>query len=318
MPSPSSIFSFDRRNPVLAILIAAALVMVVEASLSGLPDNPVVKRFHADDLPPFHPDWQVMGDSVSRSGIDTNVLATALGDPLVFNAAIPATGPSFSYFILKRDLAAGRAPKAILYAPSPHTFASRHVALVVGGFCTWREIGEVLLTGLKTTETLYGILCKVSFTLRNREELGSWLKTGAEEQVTDPPAATRHPPGHHYATNEILPVLRQPFTVRPFNQLMLENFLQLAKDNHIPVYWATMPVLPAVAEGRKPFNFDADYEAFLADLQVRFGVIMVQRDFLVYDDADFADSIHLNPAGAAQFTRYLGDQLAARAKLARP
>jgi hypothetical protein len=314
MPSRSSIFNFDRSNPLLAIAIFAFLVVVLEAEFSFLPDNQLLQQFHAAGLPPRAPDWQIMGDSVARSGIVATQLSACLDNKFVFNAAIPATGPDFPYFTLKRELDAGLAPKAIIYAPSPHTFASRRVALLVGGYCTWPEIGEVLETRHEVTETVYGILCKISHTLRNREKIGGRFKsTVADEMqeeygVSNPGTPLASP--RHFTVAQILPALKKPFKVRNFNQVMLEKFLQLARDNHIPVYWVTMPVLPAVYEARKPYHFDEAFQAFLADLQKRYGIIVVQKEFVVLNDQDFHDSLHLNHPAAVNYTRYLGGKFA--------
>jgi hypothetical protein len=240
----------------------------------------------------------------------------------VFNAAIPATGPAFSYFILEREVAAGKIPKAIIYAPSPHTFASQREALLVGGFCTWPEIGEVLATRTRFSEAVYGILCKISYSLRNREVIGSFFKSRVAREVQDEyalktPVGT-DPAPRRFTVAQVLPVLKKPFAVRKFNDLMLGKFLKLARANHIPVYWVTMPVLPAVYESRKPFHFDRDYQAFLAELQDRYGIQVVQKEFLLLDDHDFVDSLHLNRPAAENFTRYLGNKLTAIDKSARP
>ena len=107
---------------------------------------------------------------------------------------------------------------------------------------------------------------------------------------------------------------RQTFSVRKFNGLMLDKFLRLARDNHIPVYWVTLPVPPAVYQSREPYDFDEHYHAFLADVQNRYGVTVVQKDFIVYDNQSFRDSLHMNHPAAERFTQYLGGKLAAAQK----
>jgi len=311
MPSPSSIFSFDRRNPVLPVVIFATLVVVMEAAFSFLPDNDVVQRLHASGLPSTAPDWQIMGDSVAKSGIVETQLSDCLDHKLVFNAAISGTGPDFPYFTLKRELDAGVAPKAIVYAPSPHTFASRRVALLVGGYCTWPEVGDVFATRAESTETLYGVLCKLSYTLRNREKIGGLFKASVADEVQEEYGGKiKNAPHCPLTVAQVLPQLRKPFSVLKFNGLMLDKFLQLAGDNHIPVYWTTMPVPPAVHESREPYAFDENYQAFLADMHDRYGVTVVLKDFPVYDNQSFRDSLHMNHQAAERFSQFLGDKLA--------
>jgi hypothetical protein len=319
MPNRSSIFNFDRRDPLLALVVFIAAVIVLETCFAFIPDNRLVRAFHERELPPVSPDWQVMGDSVAQGGIIEGELSACLRHSFVHNAALAGTGPEFSYFILKRELAEGKAPRAILYAPSPHTFDTRRVALLVGGYARWGEIREVFQSRREVCEVIYGVLCKLSYTLRSREPLGRMLRgkhTPQENEVnldavTNQPGAADQPVQHFTVEG-----LRQryknpfkPFTVLPFNSYFLEKFLELAAAHHIPVYWVTMPVNQAVLDGRKPFRFSEDYYAYLADLQSRHRLVLLQKTFPVFDDELFNDCIHLNGRGAKRFTHLLAQNL---------
>ena len=262
-------------------------------------------------MPAQAPDWQIMGDSVAKGGVlPSQVMAGLAPDVSVHNGAVAGTGPEFAYFMLKRQIALGKAPKAIICAPSPHTFSSQRIALLVGGYARWGEIANIVGLGVSTPEVAYGILCKLSYTLRYREQLGSLLRgrrLDAEEQETPVGGETQT---KHFTVATIHPMYKKAFQVADFNRALLEKFLDLAGRNQIPVYWFTMPVMPAVAEGRAPHHFDADYTAFLADIKQRHNVQILQGDFLVWDEANFHDMTHLNSTGAVRLSKLLGEKLA--------
>ena len=312
MPNPSSISSFKRREPMLAIAIFIALVVILETVFALMPQNKLVKSFQADAFPAKSPDWQVMGDSVAAGGIVGSEVEKFLPSNVsVHNAAMAGTGPEFSYFVLKRQLAAGRAPKAILYAPSPHTFASGRVSLLVGGYCKWSELPDVARTRSEPFEQVYGVLCKLSYTLRYREQLGDWIKgRRADDEDGGAKPSKAGGPVKHYTVATIHLMYKKPFEVRGFNGAMFEKFLSLAEENHIPVYWATMPVMPAVHEGREPSGFDGEYYRFLDGLKAEHGVQLLVREFPVWADEKFKDMTHLNTEGAEEFSKLVGEKLA--------
>ncbi len=311
MPNPSSTSSSKTERARRALLLAATLIVLLETAFAFLPENKLVITFRADSIPAQGPDWQIMGDSVAKGGIlPAQVMAALPPGTLVHNAAVAGTGPEFAYFILQRQIALGKAPKAILYAPSPHTFSSERVALLVGGYARWGEIATIASLGNEIPEVAYGVLCKFSYTLRYREQLGGLIKghrLDAEEQGNAPTGEQR---ARHYTVATIHPMYKKPFKVADFNRALLEKFLGLATENHIPVYWFTMPVMPAVEEGRAPHHFNDDYTAFLADLKQRHSVQILQSDFQVWDETNFHDMTHLNSTGAIRLSKLLGEKLA--------
>ena len=312
MPNPSSISNSKTERARRALLLAAALIVLLETAFAFLPENKLVKNFHADTVPARGPDWQIMGDSVARSGVlPSEIMAALPPGALVHNAAVPATGPEFAYFMLQRQIALGKAPKAILYAPSPHTFSSDRVALLVGGYARWGEIATIASLGTEIPEVTYGVLCKFSYTLRYREQLGSLLKDRRLDAEEQDAATTGEQRAKHYTVATIHPMYKKPFQVADFNRALLEKFLNLASKNHIPVYWFIMPVMPAVAEGRAPYHFDADYASFLAELEQRHLIQILQRDVMIWDETNFRDMTHLNPNGAARVSKLLAEKLAA-------
>ena len=313
MRSPLSIFNFKTRNPLSSIFLFLGAVVVLESAFAFLPQNKLIKSLHSKAIPEARSaDIEIMGDSVANGGILADKLASLLPEGMsVANNAIPATGPELPYFLLKRQLALGKAPKAIVYAPSPHTFASLRIPLLVSNYCTWPETAEVLATGRHVCETTYGALCKLSWTLRYRDQLAAVVKgdPAREAEARIQRLLARSPARQHFPMEEAGPLYRKPFDCDSFNRCMVEKFLRLARENNIKVYWMTMPVLGAVVESRKPFRFQDDWYGFVDDMASRFELRVLQKQFMIYADDDFKDYLHLNDLGAQRFTRFLGEKL---------
>ncbi len=311
-----SIFSSKHRDPFAAVILFALIVVGVETILGLLPDPKWRGAFvRTLSLPPRSPDVQVMGDSVALEGVVLPTLSTELpGHPFVWTLAKSATGPEFTYFMLQRELAAGLAPKAIVYAPAPHTFGTDRIPLLVGGFCTWPEIWEVARSGKAPMDVLYGIFCKLSFTLRNREPLGEMLRGKKAGQtlnaVSMKEVSAGLRPEMHFVAEQIPAVFKNDFSVKPFPKTFFEKFLTLAQERHIPVYWLTPPIVPAIGETRQACHFDQHLIPFLEDIHQRDGVQILQAESMVYQDYLFKDFMHLNQEGADKFTKFMADKLA--------
>jgi len=329
MHNPLSTSSSKPDRARRALLLAAALILLLETAFSFLPENKLVKSLRAGAVAQ-QPDWQIMGDSVANGGIAPKQVMAALPDGiLVHNAAVAGVGPEFAFFMLQRQIALGKAPGAIVYAPSPHTFGSERVALLVGGYARWGEIATIARLGVEIPEVIYGVLCKFSYTLRYREFLGGLLKgnrlgdlggmlkgRGLDAEGQDV-TLSGEASAKHYTVETVHPMYRKPFEITHFNRALLEKFLGLANKHRIPVYWFTLPVISAVAEGRSTYHFNADYESFLNDLETRHHIIVLQRDFLIWDEANFLDQTHLNSVGAERISKLLGEKLSGLQKHAK-
>ncbi|MBA4149667.1 MAG: hypothetical protein H0X66_16265 [Verrucomicrobia bacterium] len=312
-----SIFSFKNRNQFAAIGLFIAMVIVLETAFAFLPQNSLMTSFNVNrTLPNPAPDFQIMGDSVAQGGLIADQLQEYLPPgKTVYNYALGGTGPEFPYFILKRQIKAGSAPKNIIYGPSPHTFHSKRVALLVGAFCDWGESWDVVMSRKEPFEAVYGGVCKLSYTFRHREPIRELLKKPAplfpklvlREQNEMPSAGIAAE--RHYSEEDLHPMYKRGFKVLSFNRHYFEKFLDLAQQNGIQVYWVTMPVLPVVAESRKNVLFDAAYFAFLEEAQKRFGIKLLQKEFLVFEDQDFKDFTHLDIPAAERFTKIVGEKL---------
>jgi hypothetical protein len=311
MPSPSSIFNFKRQNPLAGLLLFALAVVLIESTLALLPQNSLITSFRAQNVPATAPDWQIMGDSVAAGGIRADQLATHLAPATnVVNLALSGSGPEFPYFILKRQIATGVTPKAILYAPSPHTFGSERIALLVGAYATWPEIAEIASSGIEPFEVLYGVMCKLSYSLRHREQLAEVLKGRSEPTRTEPAAVTENEvkavaKEKSFPADKIHPMYKKPFTVANFNRHFFEKFMVEAQARQIPIHWVSMPTLEVVKDARKPYQFEEDYQAFLKANRQRYGFHLLMPQSPIFQPQNFEDYTHLNSNGAEKVTHML-------------
>lgn len=304
MPNLSSIFSFKRENPLAGLMLFAALVLVIEAALALMPPKSLVTAIGEIPLPRKSPDWQVMGDSVAQGGIVAPQLATELGAS-VTNLAVAATGPEFPYFLLKRELAAGVPPRAILYSPSPHTFGTRRIALLVGAYATWPEIAEIFGAGIEPFEVFYGVTCKLSYSLRHREQLAEVLKgRRAPEAVVhaSKKSADTASDADRFPAKNLHPMFKKPFEVNAFNLHFFRKFLAEAAAQKIPVSWVSVPMMEVIRAARKPLHFEEDYQQFLREVRDEFSVRLLMPESVIMGPREYKDYAHLNAEGAATFT----------------
>jgi len=312
MRSHLSIFSFKRANPLAGLMLFVLAVLVIEAGLASLPQNSLINSLRAPHVPAKPPDWQIMGDSVAGWGILSEQLATGLApETNVVNLALAGSGPEFSYFILKRELAAGIAPKAIIYAPSPHTFGTKRIGLLVGAYATWPEIAEIAAIGIEPFEVFYGVICKLSYSLKHREQLAELLKGRRIPQDFELPSSkklvstTTNHNDNPFPAENLHVMYRKGFETNTFNLHFFEAFLHLSKRQHIPIYWANMPVLPVVQQARVKYDFENTYQHFLKKYDHKGLITPVITYFPVYPSSDFKDYTHLNNAGAEKYTGLL-------------
>ena len=132
-------------KPLLLLPIAVVLVEVALRFMSG---GFMVRTLHgrmAEIVSLPAPRVQIMGDSVSAA-INSANLAEAAGLPVaaVDNYSLPGTSPVFAYYALRRELAAGRTPEEILYAPHPANLETPMIDRFIGRFGTLEECGELI------------------------------------------------------------------------------------------------------------------------------------------------------------------------------
>ncbi len=308
-----------------ALWLLPAGILLVEAALRLMPAGfmeRTVRLRMSEALSLPAPRVQIMGDSVT-AGIDAANVAEAAGLPAdaVANYSLPGTSPVFAYYTLRRELAAGRAPGRIIYAPHPANLESPMIDRFMGRFATAGESLELLSHGVTPPEWLFGACCRASIAMRDREEFRlaatqgdfGFFKTLRKPAVSVavsrrkiiPPAAP--PPALALAPADFPAQLSTPFSVDRVNAAYLDAFCALAARHNIQVAWVTVPVIGLFKERAMDGGGEAKYQAFLDALAARHpNVVLLHREMEVYPDDCFADPWHLNAWGALQFSREVG------------
>jgi len=303
-------------------------VVVIELVLAFVPENTMIRtmrwmRALVEREPA--PAVQLHGDSVAQGALLASDVARVLPPgTTVRNAALQGSGPEFTYFLLERQIARGRAPKAIVIAHSPHVFVTERVAVLTGGFLHWSEIPEAMLASHHFFDALQGVLAKVSFTLRHREEIADLLKgrglplpwnapIPTEEWIRDSGAKSEIKWAHgRRPLGPLHPSFRQPFVVDRGEQEFLRRTLALARKHDVRVFWFAMPEHEAIAAARDSVGFHAAWGRFVDSLATRGEIEVLRRDSEVLPARDFADYTHLRLPAAMRVSREVGEKLAGK------
>ncbi len=335
MARPSSTSSSSLERLARSVLVTALLAVAIETVLAVVPENVMIRtmrwmRARLDREPAAA--IQLHGDSVAQGALLAGEIEKSLPPGTkVWNASLQGSGPEFTYFLLKRQVERGRAPGAIVIAHSPHTFVTERMGVLVGAFLGWGEIPEAFLHGRHFFDALYGVLCKLSFTLRHREELGdlakgrraaiaSWndpLPTEAWVRRVGVEAEAKWEREGKGAPGPLHPVYLRRFEPDPGVTAMLGRTLALARTHGIRVYWLTLPEHEAVAAARDTLGFAPAYVAFVDSLAARGEITVLKREFEVLPASEFADYTHLRLRAALALSREVGEKLAAEGKPAR-
>lgn len=330
MAQPSSTSSSDIDRLAGAVKWTIAIVIAVELALAFVPENTMIRTMRwMRHLLATRPaaDVQIHGDSVAQGAFFAREVAKELPPgTTVWNAALQGSGPEFTYFLLKGQIAHGHVPKAIVIAPSPHTLVTERTAVMVGGFLGWSEIPEAMIASHHFFDALQGVLCKLSFTLRHRDELSDLVKGRRMSQPWNAPIPTEewrlrsgreyeasHPPGTPSEAPALIhPVYRQRFVVDPGEREFLARTFALAKAHHVRVFWFALPEHEAIAAVREPLGFAPAVYAFLDSLAARGEVEVLRRDFEVLPASDFNDYTHLRLPAGLKLSHEMGKELAGK------
>ena len=307
-------------------------ILLVEAALRLMPEGFMERTLDvrmAEIISMPGPRVQIMGDSVAAGGVDAANVAESAGLPTgsVQNYSLPGTSPMFAYFTLQRELAAGRVPGRIIFAPHPGSMKSPKIDRFMGRFATARESVGLLKHGVPLTEWLFGAACRASVAMNEREEFrlavtqgdfgffATLMEAGISVHYSQIKITQAAPPKVPVLfTPATIPAeLEMPFSVDRINALYIDEFCSLAAKHGIQVAWVTVPVLRIyneVAMGGAGGAGEAKFQAYLDALAARHpNVILLRRKLEVYPDNCFNDPWHLNPYGALLFSRELGKAL---------
>ena len=322
-------------TPLKPLRITLLALLAIEGALRFAPQGYMVntlgvrmREIGERDAAPV----QIMGDSVSAA-LKASVIADRIGKPAetVSNYSLPGTSPMFAYYTLKRQVAMGRTPRVIVYAPHPAHLGVPMVERFIGRFATPREAWE-FARGARIDDTIFGAMCRASWTLRYREELYGVVTQGdleffrtmkkPVESVTlsqQPHPEPPEPPVREaFLAKDLPPTLFAPFSVHRYNARAIDAFCELAAAHDIAVLWVTLPGIAALNDRWASGPDRAAYDAYLGELARRHGnVTLLHREMETWPDREFGDPRHLNRHGSWKFSRQLGGELAVWMK-ARP
>jgi hypothetical protein len=305
-------------------------VLVIELSLRIMPEGFMTRnvQHRAEEvryLPPA--DIQLMGDSAT-SAVSAALIERYVGQGhQVSNYALPGTSPLFNYFVLRRQITEKKAPKLIVLAPHPFTWGEPFLDRFMARFATPEEGARFLRDGVKPSDWFYGTLCRLSYTLRYREELYMALTVGdtrffktletpvfsvqntrakisVSERTPDEPTTAKFSKGH------LPPVFRAPISIHPYNEMYLDKFCALAAANGITILWANLP-LPSMLSREFP-NTERTraYQTFIeSKLAQHPNLHLLSAKITEYPDQYYQDPWHLNAYGAHTFSQTVGKQI---------
>ena len=310
-------------------------VLFIESALRLLPEGFMTRtlQHRAEEIRylPATP-IQLMGDSVS-SAIRAAQLEQSLGagpGHEVSNYSLPGTSPMFNYFVLRRQLNAGEAPRTIVFAPHPCTWRDPFVDRFLARFADPKEAAILLRDGVKFSDWFYGVLCRASYTLRYREEFylaltqgergffQTWHKPVTSVQntrakISPDELAPIAPAPSHIDPAQLPPTLTTAITIHPYNEFYFDRLCALAATQGIQIIWLTLPEAQVFRDQFPGPARTAAYAPFVQRMQARHANLHpLSTEIPVLPDNHYQDPWHLNRYGAWVFSQQAGRQLADR------
>jgi hypothetical protein len=271
------------------------------------------------------------GDSLVKLGVQPRVLEADLGRS-AYNLAIPgATAPAGS-FLLRRILASGARPRAVVVdfdssmLTSPPRETLEYWPELVGprellDLC-WnahdpRLFGCVGLARLLPSvrfrrairdgvqAAIEGRACTQPDTLL--AHLRNWRVNGGATAATPragPPIVSERPGAA---------IVRGSWQPYPANAAYVRRFLDLAAAHRLPVFWLLPPLSPARQAQLEQSGQDEGYVRFVRSLMGRYpNVVVIDGRRSGYGREVFIDATHLDRRGAAAYSTALATLIGPR------
>ncbi len=285
-----------------------------------------------------------LGDSLIKLGVQPQILADRLGGGRrVYNLAVCAGRAPTSYFLLRRALAAGSKPTALIVdfdetvlAQAPDQTTRLYAELLQS-----QEVCELAATMRRPDFAGAVLTSAVSQVARNRFEIRQAILdalTGRRDPTQAGARSTRSAAMMaHWRDNRGAQVTPEasvtlssnpadwgwvhPYGWRPdpTNAAYVAAFLDLARNHQIQVFWLLPPLHPGLTARQIEVGMHAPFDAWLAATIARFPeVTVVDGRRLGYDASRFIDMAHLDGVGATRLSRVLGSLLADRLAHAGP
>jgi hypothetical protein len=223
-----------------------------------------------------------------------------------------------SYFLLRRCLAAGARPSALIIDGEMLFSDPLTLPLLCSELFSPRECLELVQACGRWTE--FGQFCAGALfsSWRRRGEIRAWILAALQGQPYSLRGAALTLM-RNWSANRGAQILaasgaanfNQSFTTfcrykaerHPLNVMFARRFLKLAALRQIRVFWLVPPVSPELQARRDPKGMEEPYLDFLHTLQEQFpNLVVVDGRHSGYDDSACADVLHLNRQGAFVFS----------------
>ena len=258
-----------------------------------------------------------LGTSMVQSGIIPRVIENRTGER-VYNLAVTGGRSANTYYNLRRALAAGATPSAVLVDFHP-TLLTKTPELDGRLWADSIELGDCFDMACKLRDpSVFGetLMTKILPTLyyRNsvRESIDKTLEGGEFSFLTQNLAHLRNreqnrgatvPPGNPGYRGEITAddqavLLDNLFPFHPKEVGYLRKFFRLAESRNIRVYWVVFPFTPLVQSGRETRGLDARYTRLLNSFRDDPNLVILDARYSSYEASVFRDASHLNLDGA--------------------
>jgi len=267
-----------------------------------------------------------VGDSLVKHGVIPSVLESKVGGR-VCNLAV-ARGPApATYFLLKRALEAGAAPKAVVldFKPSVLVGSAEYNLRYWQEILTAREIldlarrdhggslfvkiavGRLLPSVRGRLEVRGAILAAFKgeespMLILNRICERNWGVNQGANVAAQNPAFNGEVSEQQHKT-----LLSHLWYSHRANRKYVDEIFKLTAERSIPVYWLLPPVSPALQARREQTGAEEGYLGFVRDFQSRYShVTVVDGRHAGYPSSAFVDATHLDGRGAQGVSSALG------------
>jgi hypothetical protein len=271
-----------------------------------------------------------LGDSLAKCDVLPAVLGPRLGGR-AFNLGLVSSPIPAAYFQLRRALASGATPSAVVVAFHPASLqrppGHSHVwgelltpaeALDLAWACRDADLFARVMVGhyLRSLGSRHEIRANLMAALEGSPEslaravrcVGMWRhwnrNLGATVLQGNPDAAAKD--------DRSDPLLFPPaWAPDPVEARYVDRLFALASARGIAVYWAIPPMAPHVEARRDQMGLSAAYDGFVRQVLARFPTVTVldgRRSG--YGLAAFGDPVHLGRRGAAAFSLDVAEAIA--------
>ncbi len=272
-----------------------------------------------------------LGDSLVLHGVLPRVLESHL-HRRAYNLALFKGQAASTYVLLRRALAAGTKPSAILIDGELLEDDPMELTRLWPELLSLRECGELAVTArspsffallavsklLPSCKSRWEIRANVSAALagmpvEDRTKIrprrrNSELNRGAQVLPVSPDS--ENDDSRDAAIAQYTP---PPWNGHRLNRIYIDRLLALAASRDVPVYWLLPPYHPGIQARRETGGWDGSYMEYVASLQARYAnLTVIDGRHAGYTPRVMADMTHLNRLGAVAFTTSIAGVLGPR------